>query len=393
VNIDDRKSIKTGGGADLAFALIVLAAYLVNFSEIGETSPLHLLTSIILGVVYITNGVYGYAYVAKSGTISIAILYFSIQLFVGGWIFMLSKGALINSLIFLPLVGHSVLLLPSMWTYVGNVAIILVYIIALRWDWRLIWAQLPGFIAGQVFVATFIQMAVNEERARFKVEDLARQLTEANYHLTAYANQVEELTLIKERNRLAREIHDGLGHYLTTINMQIQAASSVLAKDPQKAENFLSKASVLTKEAIADVRQSVDALRVLPDDGVPIEKRITKLIDAFTWEDKKITISVFGQARPLSAQAEVTLYRAVQEGLTNIEKHASDATEVTITLNYRDPGFVQLIIHDNGSHRNMRKGTGFGLISLLERAGILGGNLNVATSPGEGSSLEITIPE
>ena len=74
-------------------------------------------------------------------------------------------------------------------------------------------------------------MAVTEQKARVKLENLASQLSEANKHLNEYANRVQEMTITQERNRMAREIHDGLGHYLTTINMQIKAANAVIDKD------------------------------------------------------------------------------------------------------------------------------------------------------------------
>ena len=74
------------------------------------------------------------------------------------------------------------------------------------------------------------------------MEKLAGELSEANRHLSEYALQVKDLTLSQERNRLAREIHDGLGHYLTTINMQIKAALAIIQKDPPQALHLLETA-------------------------------------------------------------------------------------------------------------------------------------------------------
>ncbi len=78
-------------------------------------------------------------------------------------------------------------------------------------------------------------MAVNEERARAEIEKLYKELEGANNRLRDYVLKIEELAITKERNRLAREIHDGLGHYLTTVHMQIQAARAVMKLDSSKS--------------------------------------------------------------------------------------------------------------------------------------------------------------
>ncbi len=86
----------------------------------------------------------------------------------------------------------------------------------------------------------FTQMALDEEKSRREVERLVDKLETANVKLRKYADEVEELAIIQERNRLAREIHDGLGHYLTTIHMQLQAAEVIIDKDRDKAMSAIT---------------------------------------------------------------------------------------------------------------------------------------------------------
>ncbi len=151
------------------------------------------------------------------------------------------------------------MLLDQDWMLAANVGIILTFILAVYlYSSRLaiVWASVPIFFAGQVFILIFTQMAVTEQRARLKLENLAAELSEANKHLSEYADRVRELTITQERNRMAREIHDGLGHYLTTINMQIKAARAILSKDNKKAQSLMENAQNLSSVALLEIKLS-----------------------------------------------------------------------------------------------------------------------------------------
>src|SRR5690606_16330885 len=102
------------------------------------------------------------------------------------------------------------------------------------------------------------------ELAQARAETLAAELAEANRKLGDFAVQAEELATIQERNRLAREIHDNLGHYLTVVNVQINAARAILDIDKARADTALDKAARLTQDGLAAVRQSVSSLRESP---------------------------------------------------------------------------------------------------------------------------------
>jgi signal transduction histidine kinase len=97
-----------------------------------------------------------------------------------------------------------------------------------------------------------------------------------------------------------------------------------------------------------------------------------------------------GKPRPLDPKSHLTLYRAVQEGLSNINKHAS-ASNVTIRLDYSDQQIVRLVIKDDGKGADQFEG-GFGLMGLRERALLLEGEFNVMSTPGKGFTLEIGVP-
>jgi signal transduction histidine kinase len=393
MSVPSRPVIKTGAGADLAFAVVLLASYLATFSALQTASTLEILLMISLGIAYVSIGIYGYGFCARSNRLGIHLAYFAIQIPLGGLIVYLARGAGFNALILLPLAGHSVMLLGRWWMISVNAMILSAYVIAVisfSNDWTAVFNGLPIFLAGQVFIVAFTQMAVNEEKARQEVERLATELANANQRLREYALQVEELAITKERNRLAREIHDGLGHYLTTVHMQIQAAQAVMPQDPQHSLEIMHTAQNVTQEALADIRRSVGALRASVGEIMPLSEEIRKMIKGYEMTGIIAKLEVVGKPRPLNPKSHLTLYRAAQEGLNNISKHA-EASHVTLYLNYDEEQQVRLVIEDDGKGTDQIEG-GFGLMGLRERALLLHGEFQVTSSPGQGFKLEIGVP-
>jgi signal transduction histidine kinase len=213
--------------------------------------------------------------------------------------------------------------------------------------------------------------------------------------LEAAHRQLRALAVTEERNRLAREIHDGLGHYLTATTMQIQGAKALLENSTAASETpgalaALGKAETLLQEALVDVRRSVAALRTTPGDGQPLPAAIQQLVaQAQATAGLEAQYAVVGAPRTLNSQAELTLYRAAQEGLTNVCKHAQ-ATHVEISLRY-EPGKVCLSIADNGVGQGAA-GNGFGLLGLRERVQLQGGVVTIDSQPGQGFRLAVEIP-
>lgn len=388
-----RRVINTGSGVDLAFAVVVLASYFATFSSLKSASNLEIGLMIGLGVGYISIGIYGFKYCVRSGSRFLHLVYFAIQIPLGSIIVYLSHGSGFDALILLPLAGHSVILFSTTWLYTINTLAVTGYVIAVAAysnGWDPVWSSLPTFLAGVIFVMVFTEMAVSEERARMEVERLAKDLGEANRRLRQYSLQVEELTITRERNRFAREIHDGLGHYLTTIHIQIQAANAVMKLDLERAQRAMEKAQNLTEEALLDVRRSVAALHSLPEESLPLTESIAKVLDHCEGADIRPNLVVLGKPRVISPQAQLTLYRAAQEGVNNTLKHAK-ATEIKVTLDFTDIENVRLKVVDNGAGADSTEG-GFGLLGLQERALLLDGEFRATSTKGKGFSLEITVP-
>jgi signal transduction histidine kinase len=247
-------------------------------------------------------------------------------------------------------------------------------------------------------MAGLTQLTKREQEARTRSEALLGELTEAHRQLQLYAEQASELATTQERNRLAREIHDSLGHYLTIINVQLESAQVLRSRDTDRADRAVGEAKRLASEALADVRRSVAALRPSALDAVSISRAIERQVADFR-EHSGLTVdlAIEGDEGRCSQAAGLALFRAVQEGLTNIRKHAG-AAHVAIRLRF-GPATTELTIADDG--RGLPDGLpggpradggGVGLPGLRERLSLLGGTLDVrAGSPG-GTELVATIP-
>ena len=244
-----------------------------------------------------------------------------------------------------------------------------------------------GTYVAAVFTAVVTELLRREQRAR-------AELAEANARLRGYAAQAEELATTRERNRLARDIHDGLGHHLTVVQMQVQAARAVLPSDPGRADEVLTKAQQQASEALAEVRRSVATLRE-PRTSPPLRTALEALTAEVSAAGVPATLEVVGTERRLPAEAEESLFRSAQEGLTNVRKHAA-ATSARVTLTYGDDGTVRLSVRDDGcglpaGGRDADR-RGFGLVGLRERAARAGGQLVVAPVPGGGTELLVEVP-
>jgi len=243
--------------------------------------------------------------------------------------------------------------------------------------------------AGVIFTMAFTQVAVRENVARAEVERLNAELAGANRKLSEYAVQVQELSIANERNRLAREIHDSLGHYLTIINVQLEAASQVFEDDPPKAVAAMRKAQALAQEGLTDVRRSVAGLRSGPTDNQTLPKAIESLVAELHASGVMTHYHVEGDLSGLSPQVELTIYRAAQEALNNIRKHAHASRADVILV--AAPDCLRLAISDNGVG-SKRSGSGFGLLGVRERVKLLGGTFVAQSASSGGFEFVVEVP-
>ena len=375
-----------------AFVLTVLVGFVTVLLALRQPSPAELLLFVVAVALYCVIGTVGAARIWSGGALA-KLIYFVVQLalaFLIGYLgFHISDGRNAIWLVLMPLTSQAVSILPLGWAIVvalADIAEFELVIFLVSGEWQTF--GLLSFAASVGFVFLFSLIATREQRSRMVMESLAVQLREANRRLSDYAVQVDELATTRERNRIARDVHDSLGHYLTTVNVQLEAARALLATDPAKSAEALSKAQASTREGLSEVRRSVAALRAGPLDNKPLIDAIDDLVDETRASGLNVNLAVTGTRRALAPQAEMTLYRAAQEGLTNIRKHAN-AKHVGLLLAYSDHD-VKLTIRDDGARAEETSGEGFGLIGLCERAQLLGGSMT--TRIDGGFVLDVELP-
>lgn len=392
------------GSPHVATVTVILLAYLLAYIEYvveanspgGADYPLsNLLLGTLLGVVYLfllvqdgfllDNVLPNYAKPVQF-TILTALMV-AIQFLMAG-----TNGIWLVSM---PLVALAT-------TELGAVARWLVYLAALislagpfylvTGDPQAALAATLTFSPAIVFVAVFARLTERAEQAQAEAEALSHELEQANQQLSAYAVQAEELAATQERNRLAREIHDNLGHYLTVVNVQIKAALAVMDSDSAAARATLEKARQQTEDGLSAIRQSVSALRDSPLGSQTLSDAVAELVDDAQSAGLLVDYRVEGTPRRLSPTQELTLFRGTQEALTNVRRHAA-ASRVDILLDYSDPAAVHLSVIDNGVGVDMAQHkVGFGLLGLRERVHQLDGELSFGGQVGEGFAIVVTLP-
>jgi signal transduction histidine kinase len=361
------------------FAALFLGAYaLVLVDRYADGQLGHSSTVLLVGALVVLLGTLGFPAVERRSNRRLTAAYCALQLPLGAAVFATST--LGGTFLLLVVIGQSVRVLPPWGTLLIGAPLPLLHA-GMGWPRAL--RESSTFLVALVFLVALSRAMVKAERDR-------AALDEANRKLREYAAQSEELATARERNRIAREIHDGLGHYLTTIHMQIQAARSILATDHPRAEQTLAKAQQLAHEALGDVRRSVAALRVVPEERQPLPAVLAELVEVSRMAGQQTTFSVTGNVRPLDPPEEQALYRAAQEGLTNARKYAG-AANVALTLDFGDPQRVRLTVADDGRGASTTDG-GFGLVGLQERVHLVGGSLTLQTAPGAGLVLTVEVP-
>ncbi|MDT0567690.1 sensor histidine kinase [Streptomyces sp. DSM 3412] len=228
---------------------------------------------------------------------------------------------------------------------------------------------------GLMLALSMAAVAVGEQRARFASEE--------------YAAQVAELSAATERNRLARDIHDSLGHHLTAMSVQLEMASEFRALDPDAAQQALNEARRSVRLALVDVRQSVRTLR----GETPHPTLSTALAGlAHGGEARpRVTVEVSGDQDGYGAPELTALYRAAQEGVTNARRHAR-ATRVSVVLHLAED-VARLLVTDDGRGFAPDAATaGVGLLGMRERVHLVAGRVDIDSGPGTGTRLTVTVP-
>lgn len=325
--------------------------------------------AILSGAVYTTSAVIG-SWLVPGRSPGWRAVYVLVQLILGFVVFGVAHVLWGGTLLLIVLVVQAAQLLPL------PAAVVLAFVVPLG---HLGMDPARGLRVGAgMLVAALMALTVTRLLHRERLIRLA--LARANEDLA-------ELATTRERNRVARDIHDGLGHHLTTVQMQIRAGRALLERDPRRAGEVLAQAEEQALEALSEVRRSVSAL-LAPRAG--LGDRVERLAREASQSGPPTSTEVRGTPRALPPDVEEALFRAAQEGLTNVRRHAR-ASQAHVLLDYRDDA-VRVVVGDDGHGDVPAPSAGFGLTGLRERVAGLGGAVALESVPGRGSTLTVTAP-
>jgi signal transduction histidine kinase len=248
-----------------------------------------------------------------------------------------------------------------------------------------------GQISTSVFIMGCSFSATQASRQRMNTARLAAELRTANAQLELQADQVALLAVEQERNRLAREIHDAVGHSLTVVGAQLEAAEALLKHDPSRALDSIQKAQRASREGLAEIRRSVASLRATPQEQRTLAESLTSLITGAERPGLKLVLQQSGKSRSLPSLVEISLYRCAQEGITNACRH-SGASEIAVHLDFSSDAFIILSVTDNGRGFSRIPENSHGLKGLRERAALLNGEFFAGTEQQGGGCCRMIIP-
>lgn len=250
------------------------------------------------------------------------------------------------------------------------------------------------YAAAYIFVGSYALVVIQAETARHESQTLLAELQTAHRQLQRYADQVKTLTVIEERQRLARDLHDSVTHTLFSINFTAEAARLLLRQNPVALERPLIQLQTLAQSALAELRALIVQFQPLTAADTDLASALRRYT-ATLHEQHDLTVALQIAAEPtLSAQQGEQILRIVQEALHNVVKHAQ-TPRADLALACID-GCLTVTIHDQGvgftPEGTPATGQHFGLASMRARAAALGGSVVIDSSPGAGTHITVTVP-
>jgi len=226
-----------------------------------------------------------------------------------------------------------------------------------------------------------------------RLREQQQSLEMANIRLSHYASTLEHLATSRERNRLARELHDTLAHTLSGLSVQLETLKAYWDVDQQTARSILKESFVSAHSGLEETRRALKALRASPLDDLGLVLAITTMAEnAVERANLTLDLSMMDKMPALSPDVEQCVYRVAQETVTNVVKHAKAKT-LAVKLEFIE-GKVTLIVHDDGVGFDIEKSnktSHFGLAGMRERAQLIVGELNIISKPGFGTTIQLTI--
>ena len=229
---------------------------------------------------------------------------------------------------------------------------------------------------------SFIASAYHEKNT------LAKEIDEQNKLLTQYAAEIERMTLLEERNRMSKELHDTLGHSFISLIMSLDAAIALLDKKPTLAKEKLISLRGLTEQNLDEMRDIVH--KIGEEEDISLVNQAERLINNFReYTGTVIRLTLKGTERTIRFDARQSIIRVIQESFTNALKHGK-ASEIELELHF-SASTLCVVIQNNGKPLNKIE-YGFGLTTMKNRIEMLGGTFSISTLAITGAEIRCEIP-
>ena len=247
------------------------------------------------------------------------------------------------------------------------------------------------FVALVVFVLHFIifNFAMVVWRKNRQIEENLREIEQSRNELLHAYDKLEEATVIEERNRIAKDIHDTAGHSLTTVIMQTEAARLAMDKDPARARHCIDAANLQAKNCLEELRLSVHLLSGRRE-NVTLKEYLEGILEE-TANGTSFTVRSKIDDVEMTEAAERFISNTLREGISNGIRHGRSTA---FFFELKDMGnYVELLLSDNGSGTDMHTfKEGFGLSSMRAKAEKFGGMVQFSSEPGEGFEIRLSLP-
>ncbi|HEY9640183.1 MAG TPA: sensor histidine kinase [Coleofasciculaceae cyanobacterium] len=233
--------------------------------------------------------------------------------------------------------------------------------------------SLITYAAAGVLTVMISAMVVAEQQHRQRIEELTQQ--------------VEGLAATLERTRIAREIHDSLGHTLTDLDMQLAVAQRLRSHNPEQAFQAIDTAKMLSGQCIEDVSQALDRMR---RSNFDLNQALTALIEQVR-HNSNLQVQFEVNLPQFSVHKSYQIYCIVKEGIINIQKHAH-ASQISFYGQLTVEGILLDLKDDGVGFDPTTLSTGFGIRGMMERSQLLGGKLELKTAPAQGTQIQVLLP-
>ena len=296
------------------------------------------------------------------------------------------------------------LLLIVAWQYRFRYAVLYTLLIS-GIEWLMVWsADTPGHLGAAINSNSLITRAIiyllvgyivtglmnRQRQQRRQLQTANRQQAESNATLARYAATIEQLSISRERNRLARELHDTLAHSLSALSVQLEAVTALWQVDPPAAHKMLAQANETTRTGLTEARRALQALRAAPLEEFGLALALRDAAESTVKRaDLILDLEVPELAINLPATVEQGVYRIAQEALENVVRHAR-ASRLSVTLVCTTTVLELSIIDDGlGFSPDTLNGSPdrFGLRGMQERAAMLNGTLQIISRPRQGTRI------